>query len=358
MGVIFQDSFTDTNGTALTAHTPDTGTGWTEEENTGSGNQEIQSNHVQSSDAETEVRHIYSAQPNPANTDYEIELTAVNASSSSTSPVFLVARFADTNNYYSAGVYGDGTFKIFKKVSGTVTQLATSSGSISDGDTIKFTVDGTSLDISKNGTSQASVTDSDLSSAGKAGFGLGNAWVSSDGITTFWHLDDFSVTELVTVITKNLSGSLSFSGNLNKVIDKTLRGTLDFSGQLNKVIDKTLRGTLTFSGSLVRDVTTLITKNLSGSLTFSGSLTRKMIPVKNLSGTLNFSGSLNISKVITKVLTGTLSFSGSLSRTIVKVVTLSGTLNFSGSLSHFFFVANEKIRNVKSWILVRFFNDE
>lgn len=192
--LIFNDTFTDTNGTALTAHTPDTGTGWTEEERTGTAIQQIDSNAASPSANEASVRHIYSAQPDPGTPDYDVEFTIV-AMSGADDPFFLVARFADANNYYSAGAYNDGTFKIFKKVSGTVTELDSFSGSFANGDTFKFELRGTALKLYKNGSEQCSATDSDLTSAGKAGFGAGNAWAANDDVGSAASVDDFSVTE-------------------------------------------------------------------------------------------------------------------------------------------------------------------
>ena len=51
-------------------------------------------------------RILYSAQPNPTEADVDVELIDIDVPGAGTDdPVFAIARFADANNYYSAGSY-------------------------------------------------------------------------------------------------------------------------------------------------------------------------------------------------------------------------------------------------------------
>ena len=84
----------------------------------------------------------------------------------------------------------------------------------------------------------------------------------------------------------NVSGVLSFTGDISKKTNKVLSGALSFSGLLVKKILKILSGSLSFIGI----VTKVIKKQLSGSISFTGSLIKKTLKI--ISGSLSFVGVL------------------------------------------------------------------
>ncbi len=87
----------------------------------------------------------------------------------------LIARFTDTSNYYGAGTYGPGSsadLKIFKKVAGVVTELATSGDDdTTNGDAFKFEIKDATKKLFREATEKLSTTDNALTFAGRTGMG-------------------------------------------------------------------------------------------------------------------------------------------------------------------------------------------
>ena len=198
------DTFVEAAGTpALTAHTPtgtDAGTSWVEDEKTGVRILTVASatDRVVADGNEEDDRQFCSIRPSPTVADYEGSITLTTVNGTDTAPFALYARWADTSNYYTGGAYraaAAADSKIFKKVAGTVTELASGDTAWANGAIMSFSVSGTTLDLQENGTSVISVTDSALSAAGSTGIAIGNFWVSTDNISTGWVVDDYSYVE-------------------------------------------------------------------------------------------------------------------------------------------------------------------
>lgn len=88
-------------------------------------------------------------------------------------------RYADHNNFYSAGTTdrGSDTVDLFRRVTGTITEI-NAPGPIHDpwvdGDTLYGEVDGSSLDLRVNGTSEHTGTDTALTGQTHVGIGAQN----------------------------------------------------------------------------------------------------------------------------------------------------------------------------------------
>lgn len=124
---------------------------------------------------------------------------------------------------------------------------------------------------------------------------------------------------------KDLSGTLNFSGTVEKITSKLFSGTLNSSGAVSKSTGKQLSGTVTPSGELTK--ASLFSKVLSGTLSLAGSLTKQT--GKMVSGSQSFLGSLT--KQTSKLVSGTQSFLGTLSKLTSKQ--FSGTLTSSGTVT-------------------------
>lgn len=201
----FEDLFTGTNGTDLTAHTPDTGTSWSVgETSSGTDTIEIQTNQARAATGTANHRVAYLAACNPAlaGADYDVEakLTVSSGTGAGVAddPFYVIGRWSTNNNYYAAAVYQGTTnlLKLYKKVGGTVTQLGSSVAyTMVANDVVKLVMVGTSIKVQINGVDQISVTDSDLTGTGTPGIGFGNAFVSGDDIATSWRIDNFKVVD-------------------------------------------------------------------------------------------------------------------------------------------------------------------
>lgn len=79
MGVFFEDNFVDTAGTLLDAHTPDTGTGWTEHVDSAATQQvEIRTSGLASAKQDSYTRALYYADAPGDSTLYRAELKVVH----------------------------------------------------------------------------------------------------------------------------------------------------------------------------------------------------------------------------------------------------------------------------------------
>lgn len=198
-----QDTFTEGSNTALTLHTPDTGTAWTEAHDPGGATATVNAAGYVALSAGANSNHvIYTITPNPglSSADYDVSITVTQlvTAQSDKDPVMLIGRYADSSNYYAFGVDGDTskTYALFEKVGGTVTVLSTAAITMAANDVLKFSLRGDTLKVYQNGGQVACAVDASLSAAGSAGLAWGNAagatWGSSLGdAATGWRLDSF-----------------------------------------------------------------------------------------------------------------------------------------------------------------------
>lgn len=193
---VFNDTFTDTNGTALESHTPNTGTSWTQVWSSGAPTGfEIETNtavvNIGLSDG-----CIYSANATYPSADYSAE--AVNAGNTGDDTLYLFVRLQDQENMYAAKLVAGGTSQLYKKVTGTWTALGTSFTGPAAGSVNKLEIIGTTIKFYDDGVELKSVTDSDISAAGKAGIGAGGGselvTLGDDASGQSW--DTFVVTDL------------------------------------------------------------------------------------------------------------------------------------------------------------------
>ncbi len=209
------DTFTEVSTTTLNFHTPDTGTGWTEEEKTGVRFLRVLGGvgDVAPDGRENTDRIFYSSQPDPSasgDTEYDVSFT-LSAHPTTDDVMFgCFARWTDTDNYYSSGVWrssGDGQ-RIAKKVAGVVTEIAAGGLDLfAQGSTDEYIFkirDATTRQTWRNETQADEITadDTALTSAGKCGMCTGNYIVSTADIEVEWEIDsyfwdDLAVAEVV-----------------------------------------------------------------------------------------------------------------------------------------------------------------
>ena len=200
---VFSDAFTEAGNIDLASHTPNVGGGWALGVDTSGGSGIIVLASVDEARSLNTIgnqRVIYLATPSPALTgaDYDQSFT-VTALSTADRPMFVVARWADSSNFYAAGIRPGSSpnVVIAKMVSGTNTAIASDDvGTISIGDVFKFEMRGTTLKLYQDAVEILSVTDSDLSAAGSFGIGFGNALGNAlDDIGSNNRLDDYLVVD-------------------------------------------------------------------------------------------------------------------------------------------------------------------
>lgn len=258
----FVDTFTDTDATQLTSHTPDTGTSWVKHgSSVGAGIVTITGNQLR---GDWNLFQMYYASDAPPSADYTITCAMeVVATSDASNGGGLTGRLdtATTLNCYMFRVRS-GTIVLQKFVSGSATTLATVTYTLTtgvhnlelemNGDNIKCYVQRVSTGnwiTSAGGTSASKVacidvTDSDITAAGRA------AIVSR---STAYRFDDFNATEAAgDELTENVSTTMTLTQTLEteNILNLDVESTLSLVSTALEAAAREVEDTLSF-GQLV-----------------------------------------------------------------------------------------------------------
>lgn len=170
MTVYFHDTFTGSDGTPLTAHSPDLGTSWTAAQDG-----EIFGNAASVPDFGVSYDI---ANPAPASADYAVLGTVLYRVFATFGKAAITLRSdgAFPITCYSAGYdFLSQVWEIGKFITGTFTSLSSVSDTgFAPGDSavLVFEASGTSLSLSKDGAPLLTATDSDISAIQHGGLGL------------------------------------------------------------------------------------------------------------------------------------------------------------------------------------------
>ncbi len=206
----FFDDFDDDHG-ELSTHTPNTGTSWERLINNGVDiYTQSYNNHATVQANTANAGSLYRANGTYSSADYDVSSIVVFSSGGSGYPRTLAARIQDANNMYILR-YDNSSVAFYKRTSGIWSLLKSASTSISGntsgspyhGDTVTFRIEGNDLSALVNGSVVATTTDSDHTSAGAAGMGLGYVNISSDDGGTGVGMDNFTVSSINNAPTVN-----------------------------------------------------------------------------------------------------------------------------------------------------------
>jgi hypothetical protein len=208
------DPFTEGgSGTiALTTHTATTGQGWTENQRTGAlGFLVDRSTDVCVwAGAEANVSVIYTVNADPATAEYDITATISTVTGGDAQPLLLIARYTDTNNMYGAGIYRTEQtpgLKIWKKVAGVVTELASGDTAVVATDVFKFEIRNAAKKLYKNSVEVLTTADNALTSIGRGGMGGGQVFVAGDDLGA-WRVTQFLLDEISAAVADPYDGSV------------------------------------------------------------------------------------------------------------------------------------------------------
>lgn len=206
MAAFVTDSFTDTNGVALNAHTGELGATWTKHAAANVvGQSEINANALRTTELGKD--EIYYASGSPTNADYEAYLEyTYNGNLGSVGGPGIRLDTAAATGYFVIVFKPGSTLAIYKKVAGSTTLVSSISFTPVSAETYKITLTGagtsliaklqrasdsfwlTSASAFQAGAANAiSATDSSITAAGKAGF-----WFSNDSLSSRGTIDNFS----------------------------------------------------------------------------------------------------------------------------------------------------------------------
>lgn len=204
MAQFLNDTFTDTDGTGLASHTGETGATWTlYSVVNASGSAVIQSNRLRGNAAGSQGSFFY-ASGTSINADYYVEATLdiQTLLSGTYSGVIGRAIPASSNFYWAIYNVGTAAWELWKTVSGTATKLGDFAATPSGSAVLRLDMVGTTIRVLVDGTQRISVTDSSLSTAGRAGVVFYGVMTSTTGVQ-------------ITTITASDSGAAFTAGSVS-----------------------------------------------------------------------------------------------------------------------------------------------
>lgn len=200
--LVFNDAFTATDGTAITSHTPNTGTSWVEVIDVdGAQDILINSNLADASDCGLSDGILVRANATYNSADYYVQMSNPTVDTGDDTTVIAI-RIQDANNMYAMH-YIDGQGILYEKVTGTWTALESvqSNANITSGNIIYLEANGSTISWGygdRNAgthTEITSLTDTSISAAGYGGFGFG-AVINASNDCSAQQVDNFAVYEI------------------------------------------------------------------------------------------------------------------------------------------------------------------
>ena len=273
--VVFNDTFTETNTTAIESHTPDLGAGWTKVFDTGSTttfNIIGGGGYGQLSNSETSDGVMFLADTTPTGVDYEVRVDFKRRDSSD--DVFLIIiKYQDANNYYALQWSASySTYcKLFRVEGGSVVNVESNfnygamnstADNLSTALKLRF-IDNTLMvwDIDSNDYksfrgSYPVTTDFNDGNGGtyhKVGMAFGDLFGGGLDSTTTWKIDKFEV--------KMLSSAATLAAATKSYVDAGNFGVgiTSPTSKFHVVGDARIQGNLTVNGTYTQidtDVTT------------------------------------------------------------------------------------------------------
>ena len=185
------DTFTDTDSTALTSHTGETGATWTKHTSYGAATiGTIQSNRLRSGDVTNDICVYASGSPATAEYDVQCDLVAMGAVTNTFSgPAGRIDTAANTM-YLVQSRIAAAQHRLFKGVTGTFTQLGSFTATLASC-TVMLQIRDAAKKMFLNGVEQISSADNAITAAGKAGLRMKDDVSNSSGC----HIDNFSATD-------------------------------------------------------------------------------------------------------------------------------------------------------------------
>ena len=164
------DTFTDTNGVAITDHTPELGGAWSAQfGNSPATPSRINNNRLYS----TSGAGIYRNAATPPSADYYVEGVLDFLSTVAGDNVGIIGRAqSGENTYYTVRwSQASGNFAMFRIVAGSSTQIGSSYATTftSGSKVVRLTMVGSAISASIDGVVRISATDANITAAGFAG---------------------------------------------------------------------------------------------------------------------------------------------------------------------------------------------
>lgn len=189
MTVFVNDTMTGAEGTGILSHTGELGATWTVHPSYSQDGSLSNANRL----ITTTNTFVY-ASGIPGSPNYSVDVAFRAASLASNGAITACGRVDTSANTFYGALYatGDGSWTLYKLVAGTFTPLAYYGQTLVAGSDYTATLDmvGTTIRLLVDGVQRASVTDSSITAAGKAGIR-----VAYSTNTTGLHIDSVTATD-------------------------------------------------------------------------------------------------------------------------------------------------------------------
>jgi hypothetical protein len=207
------DSFTDTAGTALTAHTGEVGAGWTQYG--GTSGAVISAGNALRKTGTSNLAYYSSYLPSTANYAVEADLVVKSNTSDGAGLDGRRDPTPGSGTTYDARYDGNaGAWELLKNVGGSASMLDTAAQTLTVGATYRLRLDmfGTAIRMYVDGVLVCSATDASITAAGRAGIQLGLPSSPATTDTTGMHLDNFRVVPNTGTLTATVGPSGAYAG--------------------------------------------------------------------------------------------------------------------------------------------------
>ncbi len=192
----FNATFTVGVNTDVTAYTPDLGTSFTDVFESGPGELRIldADDNVSYNGAATGSGSFVTADVTYPSADYFVQATLVTGYMGDDT-ITLFLRYADNNNNYYVSFSSTTLTRcvLYKRIAGVSSPLANLSQVIADGSIVKFSIVGNDMKVYDDGLLIGSITNTQLPTAGKGGFGFGSPFGANSDDLYSQELDNFEI---------------------------------------------------------------------------------------------------------------------------------------------------------------------
>lgn len=170
--VVVNDTFTGADATAITAHTPDTGTSWGVTQNN-TTTATIQGNQLQPGSGAGQSSAIAAPAPSSADHSAAVDVVVKSTAGRGGGPIIRATDPPTETYYWARWNLGSAAWQLFKVVAGTATQLGSNAADTPSAAQVKrakLTAVGSTITLYVDGVQTIQVTDTAITANGKCGF--------------------------------------------------------------------------------------------------------------------------------------------------------------------------------------------
>lgn len=322
------DTFTEATGSPLLdAHTGETGATWTKHANSGAGTLTVPSTIDRLRVSASGGTILYYASGTPAGADYYVEAQFFIASAAATMGICIRVDPAANTYYYVQRQSSPAAWVLGKVVAGAGDPLTSNPAAVTVGQTytVRLTAQGSAIKAYVDGAEILSVSDADITAAGRPGVRA----VNSATNTTGYHLDSIAAADIAATMFERSAaidgvGAVAASASPVRVRSAHLNATaaIDATGAVMHERSAAVAATGAVAATAQRIV------ERSAALTTAADIQATAVGVLTRSAALAASGGPDIgAAVITRVRAAALNATAAISATARRDLVRAAALN-------------------------------